>query len=290
MARASRAGSPPETWPHRRPTEAAERHRARASPRSRDRRSTGSSVVQHPRARRSRRTPTLDPRATVETRRARRASPGRPEVDGSDIPRRATSRRGSSRMQSWSDTPRVARPHHSSRRVSAPGTGLRTPRTVRRSSPRRAARLSSCRGLRPRRSPRCRLGVDAGLLALLRRDRRRRAGQRVVAAAGLRERDDVADRVGAGQQRADPVPAERDAAVRRRAERERLEQEAELLLRLLRRRCPSPRTRAPARRGGGYGSSRRRSRCRCRRCRRRTPAPRPGRCSKRVDRTPAWAR
>ena len=37
------------------------------------------------------------------------------------------------------------------------------------------------------------------------------------------------------EQHADAVPAERDAAVRRRAVLERLEQEAELVLRLLRR-------------------------------------------------------
>ena len=40
-------------------------------------------------------------------------------------------------------------------------------------------------------------------------DRRRRRGQRVVAAAGLRERDDVADRVGAGEQRARSGPSRR---------------------------------------------------------------------------------
>src|SRR3978361_640702 len=48
--------------------------------------------------------------------------------------------------------------------------------------------------------------VDAGLLALLRRDPRWGGRQRVVAAAGLGERDDVTDRVAAGQQRDDPVP------------------------------------------------------------------------------------
>ena len=80
--------------------------------------------------------------------------------------------------------------------------------------------------------------VDAGLLALLGRDRRRGVGQRVVAAAGLRERDDVADRLVAAEQHDDAVPAERDAAVRRGAELERVEQEAELLLRLLRRTGP----------------------------------------------------
>ena len=81
-------------------------------------------------------------------------------------------------------------------------------------------------------------GVDAGFLALLGRDRGRRAGQRVEAAAALRERDDLADRVDARQQRADPVPAERDPAVRRRAVGERRQQEAELLLRLLLGQAP----------------------------------------------------
>jgi hypothetical protein len=58
----------------------------------------------------------------------------------------------------------------------------------------------------------------------------RRPGQRVLAAAGLRERDHVAHRVRAGEQHADAVPAERDPAVRRRAVLEGLEQEAELLV------------------------------------------------------------
>ena len=49
-----------------------------------------------------------------------------------------------------------------------------------------------------------RLGVDAGLLALLGRNRCRGLGQRVEAAAGLREGDDVADRLGARKQRDDP--------------------------------------------------------------------------------------
>ena len=64
--------------------------------------------------------------------------------------------------------------------------------------------------------------VDAGLLALLRRDRRRRAGQRVVAAAGLREGDDVADRVGAGRAACRCGPSRtrcRRAAARRRRRR-----------------------------------------------------------------------
>src|SRR4051812_11269733 len=61
-------------------------------------------------------------------------------------------------------------------------------------------------------------GVDPGFLALFRRDRCRCGGQRVVPAAGLGEGDDVADRVHPRQQRTDAVPAEGDAAVRRRTE------------------------------------------------------------------------
>src|SRR3954453_23510929 len=64
-------------------------------------------------------------------------------------------------------------------------------------------------------------------------DRCRRAGQRVGAAGRLRKRHHVADRVASREQRDDPVQAERDAAVRRSAEAQRLEQEAEPLLRLL---------------------------------------------------------
>src|SRR4051794_34742403 len=64
-------------------------------------------------------------------------------------------------------------------------------------------------------------------------ERRRCARQQLGAAGGLREGDHLADRVGARQQRDDPVEPEGDAAVRRRAVLERLEQEAEALLRLL---------------------------------------------------------
>ena len=71
-------------------------------------------------------------------------------------------------------------------------------------------------------------GVDAGLLALLRGDRRRGAGQRVAAGGRLREGHDLADGVGAGEHRGEPVEPEGDAAVRRRAVLEGLEQEAEL--------------------------------------------------------------
>src|SRR6476620_1109125 len=75
-----------------------------------------------------------------------------------------------------------------------------------------------------------RFGVDTRLLALLRGDRRGRVGQRVDTAAGLRERDDLADGVLTGQQRSDAIPAERDTAVRRRAKGEGVQQESELVL------------------------------------------------------------
>ena len=67
----------------------------------------------------------------------------------------------------------------------------------------------------------------------------------------------------AGEQHDHPVPAERDAAVRRRAVLERVEQEAELGAGLLRRTGRSRRTPPAASRTSGYGSSRRRSRSRC---------------------------
>ena len=60
-----------------------------------------------------------------------------------------------------------------------------------------------------------------------------------------------------GEQHRQPIHAERDAAVRRRAEAQRVEQEAELLLRLCVARCRAPRTPASAPRGRAGGSSRR---------------------------------
>ena len=62
---------------------------------------------------------------------------------------------------------------------------------------------------------------------LLRVDRRRRVGHQVHGGRRLRERDHLADRALARQDRDDAVEAERDAAVRRRAVLERLEEEAE---------------------------------------------------------------
>src|SRR6056297_3717948 len=63
-------------------------------------------------------------------------------------------------------------------------------------------------------------------------DYRRRGGQRAAGGGGLGERDDFANRVLVRHQRGDPVYAERDAAVRRAAVLQRLEQETEALLRL----------------------------------------------------------
>ena len=74
---------------------------------------------------------------------------------------------------------------------------------------------------------------EAELAQLQLVDRRRRAGQRVGAGGGLREGDHVADRVGAGEPLDDPVEPVGDAAVRRGAVAERLEQEAEARLGLL---------------------------------------------------------
>ena len=54
-----------------------------------------------------------------------------------------------------------------------------------------------------------------------------------MARTGLRERDHLAKRLRTGKKHAGAIPANRDAAVRRRAELERVEEEAKLLLRLL---------------------------------------------------------
>src|SRR4051795_2212913 len=69
--------------------------------------------------------------------------------------------------------------------------------------------------------------ADAELAQLLVVDPRGGAGERVAAARGLRERDDLADRVAPAEQRHDAVDAHRDAAVRGRAVAQRVEQEAE---------------------------------------------------------------
>src|SRR5690606_32523181 len=56
--------------------------------------------------------------------------------------------------------------------------------------------------------------VDTGLGALRVGDRRGSGGQWVKAVAGLRERDDLADRVGLGQMLQHAVHAQRDSTVR----------------------------------------------------------------------------
>src|SRR5687768_16854517 len=65
------------------------------------------------------------------------------------------------------------------------------------------------------------------------RDFRRRLGEQAGRGLGLGEGDYVADRVSARHQHGEAVDAKGDAAMRRRAVLERLEQEAELVLRLL---------------------------------------------------------
>jgi hypothetical protein len=89
--------------------------------------------------------------------------------------------------------------------------------------------------------------------------RRRGFGHQAHAALRLGKRDDVADRVRSLEDHHDPVEAEGDAAVGRRAEGKRVEQEPEA------RDCASSssipsilKTRFWTSRSGGYESSRRR--------------------------------
>src|SRR5215207_10262234 len=88
-------------------------------------------------------------------------------------------------------------------------------------------------GVRTRSDARRSGHLDAQLGQLRAIDGRRRAGQRIRPAGRLRERDHVADRVAPREQRDDPVEAEGEPAVRRRAEAQRVEQEAEARVRLL---------------------------------------------------------
>src|ERR1700754_3663334 len=75
---------------------------------------------------------------------------------------------------------------------------------------------------------------DMQLAQLLLVDSARRVGQQVLRTLRFRERDHVALRFGAGHQHHEAVEADRDAAVRRRAVLQRVEQEAKLELRLFR--------------------------------------------------------
>ena len=70
--------------------------------------------------------------------------------------------------------------------------------------------------------------ADVQLAQLLLVDRARRVGEQVLGALRLRERDHVAQRLGPGHQHDEAVEADGDAAVRRRAVLQRVEQEAEL--------------------------------------------------------------
>ena len=55
------------------------------------------------------------------------------------------------------------------------------------------------------------------------------AGERIVRGLGLGKGDDLPDRAGAGHQHRDPIEPEGDAAVRRTAELQRIEEESEFL-------------------------------------------------------------
>src|SRR5687767_8122309 len=75
-----------------------------------------------------------------------------------------------------------------------------------------------------------RVQADAKLPQLALVDRSRSAGHRVLAGGRLGKCDHIPDRLPAGEQRRHPVEPERDAAVRRRAVLQRLDQEAEFLV------------------------------------------------------------
>src|SRR6185312_16068791 len=106
-----------------------------------------------------------------------------------------------------------------------------------RSDPGAPARPRVRSGGRPhdaRRAVHHRLGgLDPELTELAPVDRGGRPRERVAARSGLRERDDVADRLAAGEDGHQAVEPERDPAVRRRAVLQRLEQEAEAPIGLL---------------------------------------------------------
>ena len=112
--------------------------------------------------------------------------------------------------------------------------------------------------------------------AVWRRPATARPAIRSTAVAGLRERDHLANRRLAGQQRHDPIEPERDAAVRRRAVFERLEEEAEAQLRLLVADAEPPEDPRLQLARREFGCCRRRSRCRSAPGRRPWRAPLPG--------------
>src|SRR5881628_1651382 len=77
------------------------------------------------------------------------------------------------------------------------------------------------------------LAANSEFIQLLRVDRRGRLAHQVLRARGLREGDDVAERLAAGHHHRHAVESEGDAAVGRSAVAERLEQKSEALSRLL---------------------------------------------------------
>src|SRR5574341_1112160 len=72
--------------------------------------------------------------------------------------------------------------------------------------------------------------LDPQLLELIRSHRGWRIGQRTLRFLGLRERNDVADGVRAGEQHEEPVEAKGDATVGRGPAREGLEEKTECWL------------------------------------------------------------
>src|SRR3954468_3068469 len=78
-----------------------------------------------------------------------------------------------------------------------------------------------------------RLQLDSELAQSFLRRRRRRARQGIGSTRSLRERDDLAEGRLAGEERDEALDAEREPAVRRSAHLQRLEEPAELGLRLL---------------------------------------------------------
>src|SRR5260370_15346254 len=76
------------------------------------------------------------------------------------------------------------------------------------------------------------LDRDPQLIELFFVDAGRRIGHQILGGGGLSEGDDLADGFFTGEEHDDAVDAERDAAVRRRAVSERVEEEAEAAAKL----------------------------------------------------------
>ena len=85
----------------------------------------------------------------------------------------------------------------------------------------------------------------------------RRFGHQVGGPLGLGKRDTVADIVQSAEQHHKPVDPQRDAAVRRCTELQRIEQEAKPFFRRIAGRSPAGRTPAAESWNHGFGSCRR---------------------------------